>query len=88
MPHPGEASAISLALEVRADVLLIDEVLGRKAAVARDIHITGTIGILEQAADHNLLDLKDAFDQIKNTDFWISHDWLDARPELYLRRKK
>ena len=32
MLHSGEASAISLALEVHADLLLIDEMLGRKAA--------------------------------------------------------
>lgn len=58
---PGEIAAINLALEIRADLLLIDGSLGRKAAVARGIHIVGTIGILEQAADLTLIDLKDAF---------------------------
>jgi len=28
------------------------------------------------------------FNDGKNTDFWISHELLDARLELYLRRKK
>ena len=79
MLHPGEASAISLALEVHADLLLIDEALGRKAAVVRGIHITGTVGIIEQAADRGLLDLKEAFAQLKETDFWISSELLDAR---------
>ncbi len=88
MLHPGEASAISLALEVHADLLLIDEMLGRKAAVVRGIHVTGTIGIIEQAADHGLLDLKEAFAQIKKTDFWISAELLDARLKLYVRRKQ
>ena len=40
MLHPGEASAISLALEVHADFLLIDEMAGRKAAAVRGIRIT------------------------------------------------
>ena len=88
MLHPGEAAAISLALELHADLLLIDEVLGRKAAAARSIRFTGTIGILERAADKGLLDLKDAFDRIKGTDFWISDELLDARLRLYLERQK
>ena len=88
MLHPGEVAAISLALELHADLLLIDEVLGRKAAAARSIRFTGTIGILEQAADKGLLDLKDAFERIKKTDFWISHELLDTRLRLYQERKK
>ena len=48
--HPGEQGAISLALELRADLLLIDESRGRKAAVERRIPVTGTIGILELTA--------------------------------------
>jgi predicted nucleic acid-binding protein len=83
----GEVAAISLALEMKADLLLIDESLGRKTAAARGIHIAGTIGIIERAADQNLLDLKDAFDRIKETDFWISHELLDVRLKLYIERK-
>jgi predicted nucleic acid-binding protein len=87
MLHPGEASAISLALEVHADLLLIDEMLGRKAAALRGLHITGTIGVLEQAADQGLLDLNEAFTRIKNSDFWIAPELLNARLKIYLDRK-
>jgi predicted nucleic acid-binding protein len=84
----GEIAAISLALEMKADFLLIDENLGRSAAAARGIHITGTIGIIERAADQKMLDLKDAFDRIKETDFWISHELLDVRLRLHMERKE
>lgn len=80
--HSGEMAAISLARELKADLLLIDEVCGRKAAGDRHLHFTGTVGILELAADRGLLDLSDAFARLKKTDFWISSELLDERLRL------
>ncbi len=85
--HPGEAAAISLARELRADLLLIDESRGRKAAADRRIPVTGTIGVLELAAEHGFLDLEEAFERIKGTDFWISPGLLDERLRLYSARR-
>jgi predicted nucleic acid-binding protein len=77
--HAGELAAISLACELKADLLLIDETTGRKAAADRNLRFTGTIGVLELAADRGLLDLSSAFARIKETDIWISHELLDER---------
>ncbi len=47
----------------------------------------GTIGILEAAADQGLLNLGDAFEKVKQTDFWVSPAFLDGRLALFLTRK-
>jgi predicted nucleic acid-binding protein len=80
--HAGELAAISLAEELKADLLLIDEMLGRRAAADRHIPNTGKIGVLELAADRGMLDLQDAFARVKETDFWISRELLDERLRL------
>lgn len=52
MPSPlgrGEAEAIALALELGADVLLIDERKARKAALGLGVPVTGVLGFLLEA---------------------------------------
>ena len=88
MLHPGEVAAICLAQELKADLLLIDEVRGRQAAANLSIAFTGTVGVLELAADRGLLELQDAFALLKNSDFWISPQLLDERLRLYQGRSR
>jgi predicted nucleic acid-binding protein len=47
--HRGERQAILLAEALRADVLLIDEQVGRTIALSRNIPLSGTLGVLERA---------------------------------------
>src|SRR4051812_838901 len=85
--HQGEREALSLALELHADLVLIDERKAYREAVARKLNAVGTVRVLERAAAQGLLALKDAFDQLKQTDFWISHKLLDQRLELFQRQQ-
>jgi uncharacterized protein len=48
---PGEAEAIALALELQADVILIDERDGRSAAERAGLRVTGVLGVLPRAKE-------------------------------------
>lgn len=52
----GEAESIVLAIELRADVLLIDEKKGRKIAKEYGVEITGLLGVLKNAKSKGLIE--------------------------------
>lgn len=70
--NPGEQAAIALAEQLKADLLLIDEKAGRQAAIQRGLRITGVLGILDQAATLDLIDLSDAITRLQQTNFRVS----------------
>jgi uncharacterized protein len=53
---PGEAEAIALALEKRADLILLDERLGRQVAMALGLRVTGLLGVLAEAKRARLIE--------------------------------
>jgi len=69
---PGEQAAITLAQTLRADLLIIDERLGRRVASDRGIPIIGTLGILDDAASQGLIELADTITRLQQTNFRIS----------------
>jgi len=86
--HAVESAAISLAQELRADRVVIDDGFGRRAAAERGLQVIGTIGVLEAAAERALVDLSDAFERMKKTDFWVTPTFLDERLALFLARSQ
>mgnify|MGYP000114206840 CR=1 FL=1 len=52
----GEAEAISLAIETNADLLLVDDLRGRKAAVSLGLATAGVLSVLVSAKSRGLVD--------------------------------
>lgn len=69
----GEAEAITLAVELKADVVFLDESDARKIADIYEIKKTGVIGILIRAKKHNKISsLRKELDKLaKKGNFWI-----------------
>lgn len=74
----GEQAAITLAQRLPADLLLIDERLGRQIANDRGLSVIGTLGILDTAATQGLIDLAQAIAQLQQTNFRVSHRIIQA----------
>ncbi len=69
----GEAEAIVLATEIKADLIIMDEKLGRFHAKHADIKVTGTIGVLIKAKKEGLIkELKPFLYELIRKEVWLS----------------
>ncbi|WP_375477817.1 DUF3368 domain-containing protein [uncultured Nostoc sp.] len=70
----GEAEAIALALEMKADQVLIDERRGRMVAAMLNLGYTGILGILVEAKSQRLISaVKPLLDALINqAGFWLA----------------
>jgi len=72
----GEQEAIALAMRFNA-MLLIDERRGRSLANAHGLSITGTLGVLIEAANAQMISLPEAVSKLRQTSFQISERLLE-----------
>jgi predicted nucleic acid-binding protein len=89
MLHKGEVEAISLARELGADWVLIDERKASREAESRGLRVAGTLGILEEAGARNLLDYEKGRERLVNeTSFYVTDDVLRESERRYQERKQ
>lgn len=74
----GEAAAIALAASLRADLVLMDERKGVAVARAQGLRVTGTLGVLDMAAQRGLIDFGQAVERLRQTSFRIPEALLDS----------
>ncbi|WP_318567688.1 DUF3368 domain-containing protein [Salinigranum marinum] len=70
----GEAAAITHAIEQEADLVLLDEREGRKAARRHGLDVTGVIGVLLRGVEDGTVELRTELDRLRNAGFWISDE--------------
>jgi predicted nucleic acid-binding protein len=81
----GEREAISVAMEMSADVLLMDDQPGRFAAEARGLFVSGTLSVLLQASRLGLVDFEAAIFDLKALGFRMSDSIEAAMRQLAQR---
>lgn len=73
----GEEDAIALAIELHADLLLMDDREGVMVAQRKGFRVAGTLAVLAMGSRHGLLNLAEAFDRLKRTNFHYQQDLMD-----------
>ncbi len=69
----GEAEVLILSGEENADLVIIDELLGRRYAKQMNINLTGTIGILLKAKSKGIIpSVKELLFELREKGSWIN----------------
>lgn len=74
----GEAEAIVLANEISADLIIIDELMGRHFASKSNLKITGTLGVLLKAKSMGLIEaVLPLVKELKEKEIWFSNSLIE-----------
>ena len=81
--HSGEAEVIVLANELDADLVIIDETLGRRFAKNAGLRVTGTIGVLIKAKEQGYItSVMPLLNELKDNGIWFSAKLLDTIKQM------
>ena len=69
----GEAEVLILAKELNADLVILDEILGRRYAKILDFNLTGTLGILLKAKEKGIVkSLTELLTELTEKGTWLN----------------
>lgn len=81
----GEREAISLAVSLQADLVIIDDLNAQTTAQQLNLPIIGTLGILYRAGMTGLIDFPSAIAQLQQTSFHVSQTLVQQLLQEYYR---
>ncbi len=68
----GEREAIALALETKADLVVLDDRQGRRLACEKGLSVTGTVGILIESRERGIIpSVRRELDRLVEAGMWI-----------------
>lgn len=70
--HAGERTALRLAEQMDANIILLDETAARAVAAQRGLKVSGLLGVLRKAAQEGLVNLPLVVDRLRQTTFRAS----------------
>jgi len=69
----GEAEVLILAKELNADLVILDEILGRRYAKVLEFNLTGTLGVLLKAKEKGIIkSLKELLTELTEKGTWLN----------------
>lgn len=75
----GEAEALVLALEQKADLLLLDDQEARNKARKLELPVTGTLGVLLKFKNEGMIkSFAEDVKKLQRTGFWLSQDLVNT----------
>ena len=84
----GEQEAITLALQLKADLILLDDLAARRIATGLQQDIIGLLGILGSAAEKGLIDFPSAIARLQQTSFRASSKLIGSLLQQYQKENK
>ncbi len=69
----GEAEVLVLANEINSDLVILDEIMGRRYARQLNLKVTGTMGVLLKAKEEGyILSIKDLLTELAQKGIWLN----------------
>lgn len=79
----GEREAISIAVNLQAGLIVLDDWDARQAALSHGLTVTGLLGVLYKAGTQGLLDFYNAIERLQQTSFRASPTLVQQFLERY-----
>lgn len=85
---PGERAAIVLASQLGANLIVIDDLLGRKVALSRHLRVTGLLSVLDEASRQNLVNFSEVIARLQKTTFRASSKLIQSLKQRHRSENK